>query len=269
MSFLMPMTFSRPFLVFWRNKTLLYKFLLSDLKQLYAGSLMGLFWMIGLPLIFLSSYAFIYAVIFKVKPPGLSTEEYTIHVCAGIMAFLSFASSLTAGSGSLIQRKDLLTCTTFPIELIPSRAVISNFITLVVGFLCLTAYVYVAKGIYMPVVYGPIIIVLFLMAVLGIIWVLTIVYVFFKDLHQILVFLNMFLLIVSPISYTPAMIPNNLKLIMYLNPITYYIIPLQQVFQGSAPSDVMMMAMVTISFTCFVLGYFIFCKTKAVVMDHV
>ena len=85
-----------------------------DVKQKYAGSVLGSFWAILYPLFMVSFYATIYVVIFRVRVPNLSPEVYTVLVMSGLSAVLMFSESLSAGLGAIINQRSLLMNTVFP-----------------------------------------------------------------------------------------------------------------------------------------------------------
>ena len=70
----------------------LFHSVLHDVRQRYAGSVLGSLWAILYPLALLSFYATIYVVIFRVRAPGLTPAGYTIMVMAGLVPMISYSA---------------------------------------------------------------------------------------------------------------------------------------------------------------------------------
>src|SRR5213082_483267 len=58
------------------HRRLLRSVVMNDLRQRYAGSVLGVGWAFTAPLLVLGIYAVIYLEIFRVKVPNLSSVEY-------------------------------------------------------------------------------------------------------------------------------------------------------------------------------------------------
>ena len=56
----------------------------------------------------------------------------------------------------------------------------------------------------------------------GVCWVLSLVNLIFKDIQQVLTYVTIMLLVASPIAYTPDMLPPQLRLLIYINPLALF-----------------------------------------------
>src|SRR3984885_10302498 len=97
-----------------------------DVRQRYAGSILGSFWAFLYPLCMLSFYATIYVVIFRVRVPNLTPETYTVLVMSGLSAILMFSESISNGLGAIVNQRAMLLNTVFPAELLPPRSVLAS-----------------------------------------------------------------------------------------------------------------------------------------------
>ena len=66
-----------------------------------------------------------------------------------------------------------------------------------------------------------------LMLLAGVCWVFSLVNLVFKDIQQVLSYVTIILLVASPIAYTPDMLPAQLRLLIYLNPLAYFVVSFQ------------------------------------------
>ena len=261
---------SDPFRLIFSNLYLLARTTLVELKTQYAGSLFGLFWVVLGPVLLLGIYTAIYAFIFRVRPEALSVEEYILYVFSGLVPFLAFSASLTQGAMSLAANRQILLSTVFPPDLLPLRAVLIASIILPVGlFMVVIGDTIFGHFTWHSLLIIPLLI-LQTMFLSGVAWVLSLLTIVMRDIQQILQYVTIMLLVVTPIAYTPDMIPNKLKMVMYLNPLSYYTTSFQYVLSYDAlpPTEIWIGALV-LALSSFYCGYWLFQKIKMSFYDYV
>ena len=257
------------FKLLFRHRRILWATTLNDIKGRYAGTTFGLAWTVLYPLLFLGLYAVVYIVIFQIRVGQMSTFGYVLLIFAGLIPFLGFSEALGGAIASVTSNKALLNNTLFPIELIPVKAVFVSSITMLTG-LCMLQMILWAQGIlYITQLLVPIILILQFIFTLGLMWLLSALNVFFKDLTQMIGVVILFLMLISPIAYTAEMIPPNLLPLMYPNPL-YYLIMLyrESMMTGQAPLD-LLIVFTAIAFLTFWLGFYFFSRLKQVFADYV
>lgn len=248
----------------WQYKNLLYSSVISEISGKYAGSVIGLFWAVLYPTILFCIYSVLYIFIFRVKPSDMTTNMYLIYIMSGLIPFLGFSEALSSGTTSLANKKSLLLNTAYPSEFIPLQAVLCSHMTLFVGIiLLLLTKLVLLHSISWAVLVIPLLILLQLMFTAGIVWCLSVLNLVLKDIQQSLAFLTMLLMIMSPIAYTPSMVPAALKLILYLNPFSYFVWAYQDIFVNGAITSNLLMVII-ISLLSFISGSIFYDKTKKV-----
>lgn len=259
-----------PFVVLWKNRLILLETTLADTKARFAGSVLGIAWMALYPLFILSGYALIYIFVFKVRFPMFSSEEYILLIFCGLIPFLGFAESLTAGIPSLTSNSHLIRSSLFPIELIPVKAVLGVHFKQLVGMvLLLFALGFMGK-------LGPMSLMLFplwllqLMLMVGLAWLLSSINTYVRDVQNASGLMVFFLMIVSPIAYTPEMVPEGLRYALQLNPLYYIIIPWQDVLiHGIFPRGNTFAVLVFLACGVFISGFLFFSRLRSVLVDNV
>src|SRR5262245_8799959 len=58
---------TEPFSLLWRHRRLLIQTTRNDIRARYAGSVLGLAWLVFFPLMFLGVYAVVYLFVFKIR----------------------------------------------------------------------------------------------------------------------------------------------------------------------------------------------------------
>ena len=252
------------------NFNLIYSSTLDELKKKNAGSILGNVWLVLYSLTLLSVYAVIYIIIFDVRLPQLSQLDYVLYIFAGLVPFLAISESLSMTTQSLIASKNLLKNTVFPIDILPVIAVFRSHVGFISGMLLiilLGAYLNHLSFLYLLL---PIIFILQLMFLIGVGWCLSIINIVLKDTQNFIVFLNMILMVSSPIAYTPDMVPKKLSLIISWNPFAKYIICYQYIFVYEIlPPQNVLISMVIISILMFFIGYRFFHKFRNTVINYV
>lgn len=254
-----------------RHRNLIWNLTLLDFKVRYAGSRLGLLWMLLGPVLILASYLLVFGNILKVEPmPGLSGFDYGLLVTCGLLPWIGFSEGITGGTTSVLTHRTLLRSQLFPMELIPVTAVCSGLMGQVLG----TSMLLVVLGLRgtwgMSILWLPGIIVFQAMFTVGIVWILSCVNILFRDLSQIVRLAMVLLMFLSPIAYTSTMIPEELQAAIALNPLSYVIEAYREiVFFGRSPH-----LLETGVFGCLAVlilhtGYYYFVRLRKVLPDLV
>ena len=259
----------RPFLTLHRNWDVFFRTTITEVRSRYAGSLLGLLWMVVAPLLLMTIYALIYLVIFNVRPADMTASLYVVWVLSGLLPFLGFSEALGTGAASLTMNRAILLSTVFPAELVPLRAVVSSQAATGLGMVfCIVLASLVAKPaaswILLPFIWAAM-----LLFVSGIVLALSVASLLLKDIQQILGYVTMLLLIASPIGYTPAMVPPRLQPWLLVNPLAHYINGIHDVLIfGRWPSLLTLLSIVIMSLGSFAFGFWIFGRAKRVFFDY-
>ena len=263
------MSNSSAYLLF-KHRALLWRVTRSELAGRYAGSLLGIGWSVVSPLLLIIIYAAVYLIIFQVRVPGLSPEGYVIYVFSGLVPFLATSEAIALGVPSIITSKAVLNNTVFPIDLAPVKAVLLSQVTMVVGISVIVLGAFLTQTISWTILLVPAIWFLQIMALIGLNWILALLNVVFRDLQNLISAILMLLMVVSPIAYTPEMVPPNLVAIIFLNPFAYFVTAYQStIVLGKIPNVFNLVALLVIAIGLFVLGNWIFSRAKRVVTDYV
>ena len=251
-------------------KNVLTTIIKSDIKSKYAGTTLGLIWALLYPLLFLTTYFVVYIMIFKVRVPELGNVDYVLLIFGGIVPWLGFADSIGVGVHCVVANKSIINNTLFPIELMPVKVVCTSLFTQFIGILMLIIVCSVRNGLTPVIFYLPIIVMLQFLFVTGIVWIISSLNVFHRDIGQMTPIVLIMLMMVSPIAYTRSMLSESLMTYMKMNPM-YYLISMYRdilVIQ-STPKGSELLIFTIISIVFFSLGYNVFIRLKVVFSDYV
>ena len=96
-----------------------------ELAKRYAGSVLGMAWLVLQPALLLAVYLFVYMVVFKVRFPGFSKFDYVLFVFCGLVPLSRLhGGDRRRGALSIKENIHLVKNVMLPIELIPVRTVL-------------------------------------------------------------------------------------------------------------------------------------------------
>ena len=262
--------FTAPLHLFWRHRMLLFQTTRNEIRARYAGSVLGLAWLVLYPLLFLAGYALVYLYIFKVRFGLFDSNEYLVLIFCGLIPFLGFAEGLSLGVGSVTSNASLVKNTLFPIELIPVKAVMVTQCTQAVGTGLLLITLGLLGKISAWTLLFPVIWFAQVLFTIGLVWILSSLNVFLRDLQNVIAVLVLMLMMISPIAYTADMVPEALRPYLAINPLYYMIIAYQDVLMlGKFPREGIFWVLVLVAGMCFWTGHWVFGRMKRVFADNV
>jgi len=256
--------------VLWRHRDVLAQTTRSDIRARYAGSLLGLGWLFALPLLVLGAYSVVYVAIFRIRLGTLDSPSYVAMIFCGLIPFLCFSESLALGVGSVVANRGLIKNTLFPIQLIPVKAVLASQPSQIVSLGLLLAWLTVIGRASPSWLCLPLLLILQLLFSIGVVWGLSSTNVLLRDMQNAIPIITLVLMIVSPIAYTPDMVPQRMHLVVLLNPLYYVITAYREcLFEGRFPSAGVFWPLVGISVGTFGAGAWYFDRLKRVFADNV
>lgn len=265
----MIMAIAMPFRLIWDKRGVVVATSIHDLRQRYQASTFGLLWTFLFPLIFLGLYSLVFTLILQVRVPEKSSFEYTLIIFSGLIPFLGFTEALSSGVGSLIENRSFLKGAIFPVELIAVKTVIVSSVTMVVGLCILILILGVRGELHLSIVALPFAIAIQWLFSIGLVWALSILNVFFRDLGNLVSPLILFLMLVSPIGYTKDMVPDSMMPILAVNPL-YYMISIYRdvIHHGVIPWEYGFL-FGSFSLLLFVAGFHLISRLKTLAADYV
>lgn len=194
---------------------LLYEMVVRDIKLRYRRSVLGIIWTLLNPL----AQLLVLQLVFRLVLP-LNIPDYTLFLFIGLLAWNWFNASLYAGTGSIVENRDLVRRPGFPVAVLPVVTVTSSFIHFLLALPILLIFMVIA-GVHISsaILLLPVILAVQFVFSLSMIYFLAAIQVTFRDtqyLLGVLLFLGFYL---TPIFYDSNSIPPRLQLLYRLNPL--------------------------------------------------
>jgi lipopolysaccharide transport system permease protein len=212
-------------------------------------------------------FTFVFSRIAKLPAEGV---PYPVMVFAAMLPWQLFATSLTEGSGSLINNSNLISKVYFPRLIVPASAVIVSFVDFAISMVLL-AIIMVMYQVWSgwTILMLPVFTVLALLASAGAgIW-LAALNVKYRDFRYVVPFIVQFGLYISPVGFSSNIVPEKWRLLYCLNPMVGVIDGFRWAISAgrtSFPSQSLLLSLITVTILL-ATGIWYFRKTERTFAD--
>lgn len=204
----------------------LYALILSVTKQQYeqkyAGTVGGYLWAIAHPLSTVLVFYFVFA--YGLRVPGPEGTPFIAWFIAGLVPWFLLQEAVMSGVNSVTGNTHLVTKVSFPKEILPLASVLSAFwFNLYFWVLLFALLIYLGIDFGFGRAFFLIFITAELFLILGIVYLVSAVRVFFKDAAEMMgIILNVWFW-ATPIVWEKSLVPDNFRFILDYNPMFYVI----------------------------------------------
>lgn len=250
-------TYMEYFKNLYKYRDLFLQLTLREVKAKYKQSILGYSWVILVPLINLGVLSIVFSFLFKVPTGNI---PYPIFLFVALVPWIFMSNAISSATGSIISNTSLVTKVSLPREILPATSVASKLVDLVLMMAILFLFLIIyGMPFHLTILFIPIILIIQIMLIMGVSFFLSAGNVFFRDVEHAVGLLLMVWMYLTPIVYSPALIPVNLKIYFYLNPMTGIINSYRDVVLfGTLPDLWVFGYSAIVSTAIFILGYLYF-----------
>jgi lipopolysaccharide transport system permease protein len=220
----------------WRLRSFLFLLVKRELSIRYSGTVGGAIWLYAQPILTVAAYFLVFDTIFAMrlsdKAPSTRVGEFLV---VGALPWMAFCDAISRGTNSLVDNAALLQKNPLPIVLFPIKAALSSAV--IYGPLILIMWLgYCAQkscGVN-SIFFIP----LYLMQVtlcLVLSYLLAILAAAIRDVQQIVGFTLSLGIFLSPILFPISMFPENWHWLLWINPMTPYVLGYQLILLENKP----------------------------------
>ncbi len=237
-----------------------------ELKRKYTRSFLGIFWSVLNPLLSMAVLSLIFSQLFR-----RSIENYPIYYLTGYILWQTFTGATTAALTTLVDNKMLLLKVKFPMELFVMTRVYTALINL--GYsLIAYAVMLMVFGVTLKwtMLFSPLIIFCLFLFSLGMSYILAAAYVFFGDIKHLYTVILTLWMYCSAIFYPAEQLQGPIQLVIRNNPLFILINCLRKaVMYGELPLPVEIAQMLLWGFGVYLIGSYIFRRSKNKIMQRI
>lgn len=208
-----------------KHRRLLFEMARRDVSDRYAGQVLGSVWAVIHPVMTIAVYIFMFAVVFRVKMdaslaiPG----DHTLYMMSGLVPWLVMADVLGRSSTIVSSQASLVKQVVFPVEILPVKMVLASLPTFLIGFAGLAIYALAVDRASPALLLYPLAALPLYLFLLGVAFALAAVGIFLRDIREIVQMYTLIGIYVAPIFYFMDWVPERLRYLVYLNPVTIFV----------------------------------------------
>lgn len=255
------LTISQGLRSLWQQRSLLWAFVLRDLKHRYTGSSLGFFWTVVTPFLELVTYTFVFHVLIGVRfVEGGSGTHYALFLFCGMVTWYAVSDGLARAATSVTENGHLIKKVNFPAVVLPGHVIASAVLNQCIrlGLLAL-ATIALGRGLSWHFLLVPLAVAVEAVFVLGVGLLLSVTAVYFKDtVHWVKAVLLLWMF-VTPIFYPASSYPEKYKLFLLLNPLAHLVGVFHElVLNQRLPHPHSVIVIVVMSALSITVGYSVF-----------
>ena len=215
-------TFSDFLFTLYSRRRLILEMARRDVASQHLGSLLGFFWTILHPVIWILILWIVFDLGFKVAPTN--DVPFVVWLTAGLAVWNFFSEVVRGSTSSIVEHSYLVKKIVFPLSILPVVKLLTALVTHAI-FILLLILLITLYGLPFSLYWIQALYYLGAMALLGLGlgWITSAVNVFFRDTHQIVAVLLQFGFWATPIFWDPNIMPEQIQFLLKLNPL-YYIV---------------------------------------------
>jgi lipopolysaccharide transport system permease protein len=247
-------------------RELLFFLALREIRIRYKQTVMGASWALLQPLFTMVVFTLIFGRLAEMPSEGI---PYPIFSYSGLLLWFYFANAVSNSSTSLIVNGALLSKVYVPRIFIPTAPTLAGLVDYFIAMSILVlmmAYYKFLPGI--EILLLPLVVLVTFMLASGIGYWLSSICVKYRDVKYILPFFIQMLMFVSPVIYPADIVGENLKWLLYLNPMMGLINAHRTCLLGYAPVDYVGLSIsIILTIVIFVTGILYLKRTEKYFAD--
>jgi lipopolysaccharide transport system permease protein len=221
-------SFLAPFTCAWRNWDLLAGLVRRDIQARFRDTIFGVFWAVAAPLVKLAVYTIIFGALIQ---PRWQNQVSNPHIVAfsyfsGLVLVEFLIECLNSSANLMRENTAYIKKVVFPVEILPWVTLgYATFRVFVGMMLVLGAYIGMIGLPPFDVLMIPLLFVLLALSVLGLMWILSALATYVRDIGHVVAAFSPLLMFISPVFFPLSSVPEPFATLMQINPLTF---PLEQ-----------------------------------------
>ena len=239
----------------YRYREMIWMLVRRDLRGRYKGSFLGFLWTFLNPLLQLGVYTIVFSIIMRA-----GIEKYYLFLFVALIPWMFFATSVQGGAMCILAQKDMVAKIHFPRQVLPIAHVTTCFVNMLLCFIVVLTVCAFGLGlnvIMLPFLI-PVMITEYLLA-LGLCFIVSGITVYLRDMEHIIGIVVMLWQFLTPVMYSVDQVPENLRGIFMLNPMTPIIVCYRDIlYYKQAPQMQNLLLSLGLGMLFLIIGWYLF-----------
>jgi lipopolysaccharide transport system permease protein len=263
-----PKSFELPdFKEVWEARDLLFYLVERDLKVRFQQTFIGVLWIALQPIIMVLIFYIVLGILVKV-PTG--DVPYPIFFLSGFVVWQLFNQIVNSSAASLTGNIGVISKSYFPRLILPLSTTVGSLIDFLVSFIILlvlmatNSYPITARFLLLPFL-----VLLTMLFSSGIGLLFGALTVTFRDMKNLLGFIMMIWMYLTPIMYPASLVPENYQILLSINPLSSLIDSYRWVFlnSGTLPPPINFLISLIVMVILWLLGAILFRSMENKIAD--
>lgn len=255
----------RPWLAaFISYRDIIREFAVADFRLRYHDSVLGYVWFLLSPALMFSIYYLIFTRVIFVRIP-----DYALYLLLGIIGYNFFKDCTFSAMYSLHSKASIIKKVYFPRYLIVYSSTLTAFFSLFANFCIVLTVCFIIHGVSPLVFLIPIPVICLILFSAGVGFLLTILYVHFRDLGQIWDVLVLAIFWITPVVYNIDALPESTQIIVFLNPLARIFMLFRHYLLYDYFDLRFLLITIGISLLIYVVGFYVFRKYQDQIAEYI
>ncbi|MBR3660496.1 MAG: ABC transporter permease [Bacilli bacterium] len=231
----------------------------KEIRGKYKGSFLGIIWSFLNPLLMVLVYAIVFPYIMRMQQ-----EHYLVYLITGIIPWNFFTTVVTSGCNCVWINGGIIKKVFFPREILPISVVGAALVNFLISCVIILLFViFGGIGLSFNILWVIPIAIIQSMFSLGILFILSAINVYIRDIEYLVAFFMNLVFYATPIIYNSSLIPDRFRWILYLNPMTQFIDAYRNIFYyKTLPNCMSLFILFFVSIIVLTIGYLVFDKLE-------
>ena len=220
-----------------RNGGIFSQLVLRAIRKDYLHNLTGFAWLVVQPLMLLAVYAFVFTNVFKGRTPGMDDGSFVAFLAVAFWPWTAFSDSVLKASNSVVSNAPLIGKVAFSTELLPLSVVTATFIMHMGGYLAVLVVLQLTGTDihWLGLIPSVLVLALLYLFACALALMFGALQVFVRDLGQMLPPLMTLWFFMSPILYSPSLLPEGVAGVVRWNPVSWFVDFLRESLLAGGP----------------------------------
>lgn len=220
----------------WEHRALLVSFARRQFQLRYRQSFAGIAWAIVPPLVTLGMATLVFHRVAKIDTGEI---PYSLFAFSALVPWTLLASSLIGGLGSIAGSQAMITRLAFPRAVLPLSMIGVSLIDLAIATGTFVVFVYVTGGgLPITALWFPVLLVIEIVLISGVVLLGSALNIFARDFRVAFPLLAQAWLFLTPVMYPLSAVPDRLRDVYMLNPMTGLVESFRGVLVGGNAPDI-------------------------------
>ena len=205
-------------------REMIFSLVKRDLRGRYKASVLGFLWTFINPLCQILVYTFVFQFIMRT-----GIEQFSVYLISGMIPWIFFSTAVSGGTMCIKNQSEMVKKIYFPREVLPISFVTSAFVNMLFCFIMIFLEIAVSGRGFNAVafLFLPLVMIIEYIMALGFTFIVSGLTIYFRDMEHIVGVIMMAWIYLTPIMYSVEMVPERLRSVYYINPMT----PVIQAYQ--------------------------------------